>query len=187
MARKIRKQLCRAVRGGVILGLGANIPGRWGGPIETLRRAIQEMGARGIRVHSISSFYASEPLGPVAQPNYVNAVVATTTSLPASALIDRLKAMEAEAGRQKVVRWGPRSLDIDIVDYKALIIAPDPGQVSSRYQLNVPHKELHKRDFVLLPLSEIMPRWHHPRTGLTPSQIRKLRPSTDLGLRKIEK
>ena len=99
----------------VYLGLGANLEA----PQQQLEQAINAlMAVPECYVAGISSFYASKPMGPQDQPDYVNAVAAVDTTLPAEALLDALQQIELEQGRQrKDERWGPRTLDLDILLY----------------------------------------------------------------------
>lgn len=159
----------------VLIGLGANWPGRWGPPAATLRRAMAELEQSGLRIHAESSLYETAPLGATPlgaqsglQGNgaYVNAVIAAETTLTPEALLQRLKHNERRAGRRSARPWGPRALDLDLLDHKGQVrgwrgrsaspVARWPGQ------LVLPHPQLHVRPFVLLPLTEIRPDWRHP-------------------------
>jgi len=85
-----------------------------------------------------------------------------------------LKRIEAKAGRKPTRRWGPRTLDLDIVDYKTRIIRPSQDGVFSsknKSDLILPHPEAHRRPFVLRPIAEIAPYWHHPVSGRTAAQL----------------
>ncbi len=105
-----------------------------------------------------SALYGSRPLGPLPQPDYVNAVAALETRLAPHALLDCLQALEERQGRVRDgVRWGPRVLDLDLLLYDELIL-DDP-------RLILPHPGLSQRDFVLYPLYEIAPQLNIPRLG----------------------
>ena len=129
------------------IGLGANL----NQPVQQLQqaiRALQQLPCS--ELIAVSSLYGSKPMGPQDQPDYVNAVAALDTTLEAEALLDALQQIEQLHGRQrKAERWGPRTLDLDILLYGTLVIN------SSR--LTVPHYGLHQREFVLYPLYEIAP------------------------------
>ena len=102
-----------------------------------------------------SSLYASDPLGPPDQPRYVNAVAALDTDLSPLALLDALQTIELEQGRtRKAERWGPRTLDLDILLFGERQL-DEP-------RLTVPHYHMHARAFVLYPLAEIAPALHLP-------------------------
>lgn len=107
-----------------------------------------------------SSLYCSTPMGPQDQPDYINAVAAIDTKLSAIALLDALQAIEQSQGRErKEERWGPRTLDLDILLYA--------DQVIDHPRLTVPHYGMKDREFVLYPLYEIEPTLIMPdRTSL---------------------
>lgn len=128
------------------LGLGGNLGDR----AATLAAAIDDLrAAAGVRVARISSLYETPPWGPVPQGPYLNACVAIETTLAARALLDLCLAIEKRHGRERLVRWGPRTLDIDLLLYGAAQI-DEPGLI-------VPHPRMAGRAFVLVPLAEIAP------------------------------
>lgn len=134
----------------VYLGLGSNLAE----PLAQLREALAALAAlpRSALV-AVSSFYASDPLGPADQPRYVNAVAALDTALAPLELLDALQAIELQQGRvRKAERWGPRTLDLDILLFGERLL-DEP-------RLRVPHYHLHARPFVLYPLAEIAPDLH---------------------------
>lgn len=134
----------------VYLGLGSNLAE----PLAQLREALAALAAlpRSALV-AVSSFYASDPLGPADQPRYVNAVAALDTALAPLELLDALQAIELQQGRvRKAERWGPRTLDLDILLFGERQL-DEP-------RLRVPHYHLHARPFVLYPLAEIAPNLH---------------------------
>jgi 2-amino-4-hydroxy-6-hydroxymethyldihydropteridine diphosphokinase len=146
------------------LATGANIAGVWGTPRETLGRLPAELAALGIEVEADSPLYATAPVGPVEQPEFLNGALRIATGLAPLALLTVLKALERKAGRTEGVRWGPRPLDIDIIAYGDRVIAM-PGRLS------VPHPDLAKRGFVLRPLADVAPDWRHPVTGLGAAEM----------------
>ena len=129
----------------VYIGLGSNLAN----PREQLQSAVQAMAQLPeTEVAGVSSFYASDSLSP-GQPRYTNAVAALDTGLAPIALLDALQAIEASQGRERKERWGPRTLDLDILLYADLVI-DEP-------RLKVPHYHMHARPFVLYPLAELVP------------------------------
>ena len=131
----------------VYLGLGANL----NNPLAQLKFAIEQLAQHEqIAVTACSSFYASKPMGPQDQPDYVNAVVALTTSLAPESLLDVAQRIEDASGRVRLRRWGERTLDLDVLLYDALRI--------DTLRLTVPHPGLQQREFVVLPLAEIAPQ-----------------------------
>lgn len=131
----------------VYVGLGSNLAE----PLQQLRNALTALDRiLSTRVATTSSFYLSDPLGPADQPRYVNAVAALETALTPLQLLDALQAIELAQGRErKAERWGPRSLDLDILLFGDRLI-DEP-------RLQVPHYHLHARAFVLYPLAEVAP------------------------------
>ena len=151
----------------MLLGLGANISGAWGTPTQTLLRALDELGQLGLQPLYRSRLYRTKPVGPGRQPPYLNAVVMSQASLPPMALLRGLKGLEKRAGRRGGRRWGPRPLDLDILDYGGRRLGWPPAGRRRRGGLILPHPEAHRRAFVLLPLAEIAPHWRHPVLGLS--------------------
>lgn len=162
----------------ILVGLGSNVRGEWGTPVETLEAALRSLSAHGLIVKSCSSIISSAPYGNVDQPIFANAVAEIASSLPPAALLHRLHCIEAEAGRRRGQRWGPRTLDLDLLVYGNLT-TPSPGREQWRrgrsHPLVLPHPEIAFRAFVLEPLAEIAPFWHHPVTGLTAIQMSRQR------------
>ena len=101
-----------------------------------------------------SSFYKTQPLGYGAQDWFVNSVIKIETALDAHELLRSLKGIESRLGRQETFRWGPRTIDLDLLFY-------DEEEFESE-ELQLPHPQLHKRQFVLAPLAEIDPFLIHP-------------------------
>jgi len=141
---------------GVYLALGSNLGDRERNLSAALRR-LEPL----VRIEAVSSLYETDPVGPQDQPPYLNAVCRGTTGLQPRALLRHLQAVEYELGRRGAAhaRWGARPIDIDLLFYGEEVI--DDGE------LRVPHPELAKRAFVLVPLAEIAPALHHPETSLT--------------------
>jgi len=154
---------------GLLLAFGSNEAGAWGEPSAAILRAFDELGRSGVTLNRVSRLQVTPPLGPPGQADYVNAAAAGETALEAEALLALLKRLEGEAGRRAGgMRWGPRPLDIDILDYGAGVRGWDTSHDPMRpAHLVLPHPELHKRTFVLRPLSEVAPDWRHPVLGKT--------------------
>lgn len=178
----------------VVLGLGANVKSSWGAPAQTIRQIPHIFRMNGIGIEARSSLYLSAPLGIQEQADFVNAVVIARTSLPPDALLSALKRLERAAGRCQTQRWGPRPLDIDILDYAGRVInwqasnfltlrhearrltgihLSPAERTQHRPALVAPHPQLHLRPFVLQPLMDVLPRWHHPVTGESVGQLLK--------------
>jgi 2-amino-4-hydroxy-6-hydroxymethyldihydropteridine diphosphokinase len=160
-----------------VIGLGANLGDRE----DTLRQALRLLGERdAIQVTAVSSAYESAPWGPVEQPPFLNAAAALETSLGPRELLAVLLTVEAELGRVRDVRWGPRTCDLDLLLYgDETIDTPD---------LQVPHPRIDERRFVLDPLLELDPAARLPDgralTDLAPAvadQEVERRPAIRLG------
>jgi 2-amino-4-hydroxy-6-hydroxymethyldihydropteridine diphosphokinase len=126
------------------VALGANL----GDPLATLRTAVRELAALG-RVTAASAVYRTAPIGPVAQPDYLNAVVALDTELSPEEVLRGLLAIEARHGRVRAARWGPRTLDLDLI--------AQGDERRDRPGLVLPHRRAHLREFVLRPLADVAP------------------------------
>lgn len=130
----------------VYVGLGSNLDG----PLDRLRRALRELERiPATRMRRSSSLFWSEPVGPPGQPVYANAVAELETGLSPIDLLDQLQRIEAAHDRVRAERWGPRTLDLDILLY-------GDRQIDLP-RLRVPHPEIARRSFVLHPLAEIAP------------------------------
>ena len=153
-------------RGKVLVGLGANCSGAWGTPAATIAQALGEIERLNIAVLAVSPLYETAAVGNSGQPPYVNAVALLDTSLPPEALLRVLKEIERHSGRRGGRPWGPRTLDIDIVDYGGLVRHWRRSRPAFRgagpRSLVLPHPLTHERPFVLKPLLDIAPHWRHP-------------------------
>jgi len=158
-----------------LVGLGANHPGPWGKPADTISRALREIARTGVAVEAVSGLYETAAVGRAGQPAYVNAVALLDTALPAEALLRLLKGIERSAGRRGGSPWGPRSLDIDILDYKGLVKQWRGGRARfarpGPRPLVLPHPWIEKRPFVLRPLLDVAPEWRHPVTKKTAKEL----------------
>jgi 2-amino-4-hydroxy-6-hydroxymethyldihydropteridine diphosphokinase len=145
----------------VYIGIGSNLGDRKANTVEAVDRITKLPGTRVVRA---SSLYESEPLGD-AKTWFVNSVIELETGLTAEQLLEKLKAIEEAMGRKRVKgkRWGSRIIDLDILLCD--------GEVIEKRSLKVPHPEMHKRRFVLLPLAELAPHVVHPQLGQTVSSL----------------
>jgi 2-amino-4-hydroxy-6-hydroxymethyldihydropteridine diphosphokinase len=157
----------------IIIGLGSNLPGRWGSPRETVLRALAELDRGATRVVHVSRLLQTSPFGKPNQPPFVNAVAQIETHLPPEALMRRLHMVETAAGRKRGTRWGPRTLDLDLIDYHGLQRDQSYPPQSSRRPLRLPHPGIAERIFVLAPLAEIAPRWRHPENKRSAAELLK--------------
>lgn len=111
------------------------------------------------RVQKVSSYLVTKPYGGVEQDDFLNACLSLDTLLSPEELLDLLHEIEQAAHRERLIHWGPRTLDLDILLYD--------NEVLETEDLIIPHVEMHKRDFVLKPLAEIAPNKRHPILGKT--------------------
>lgn len=126
------------------IGLGSNLQA----PKKQMQLALAALAALdGVIVVSVSSFYQSEPYGDVEQDDFINAAAALLTTLSPDELLKQMLAIEIKQGRVRTEHWGPRCIDLDLLVYSA-------KQSESDF-LKLPHPEIAKREFVLLPLAEI--------------------------------
>src|SRR5512135_295453 len=138
------------------LGIGSNL----GDPIENCRKALSEIASlKNVQVLRRSSLYRTEPVGDIPQDWFVNGVVEVRTTFTAPQLLKALQWVEQALGRERRGRWEPRIIDIDILLYGQEIIKTE--------SLVVPHPELHKRRFVLVPINEIAPYVIHALYGIS--------------------
>lgn len=143
-----------------VIALGSNMGDRQG----YLDGAVEKLDAvKGCRVRKVSGFLETPPYGVTDQADFLNGCLELETLLYPHELLDELHRIEKEAGRERILRCGPRTLDLDIIFYDDLILQDS--------DLCIPHVEMHKREFVLKPLSEIAPYRRHPVTGKTVQEM----------------
>jgi 2-amino-4-hydroxy-6-hydroxymethyldihydropteridine diphosphokinase len=136
------------------IGLGSNLDD----PVRQVGSALDELAGLPLsRLLRRSSLYRSPPMGPTDQPDYVNAAALIETALEPLELLDVLQAIEAAHGRRRELRWGPRTLDLDLLVYGDLRL--------DHPRLTLPHPGIAGRAFVLVPLAEIAPDLELPGTG----------------------
>jgi 2-amino-4-hydroxy-6-hydroxymethyldihydropteridine diphosphokinase len=145
----------------VHIGIGSNLGDRRANTVEAIEKVGQLPGTRVVRA---SSLYESEPLGD-AKTWFVNSVIEIESELTAEALLKKLLAIEEAMGRKRVKgkRWGSRIIDLDILLFDQDVI--------DKRTLKIPHPEMHKRRFVLLPLAELAPQVIHPQLGQSISTL----------------
>lgn len=132
-----------------VIALGSNLE-----PERHLRAGFQALAAR-IQIGSVSRVYRTPPWGVTGQPDFLNAVAAVETALAPLRLLDALLTIETEQGRVRGERWGPRTLDLDLLLYDDLLLESE--------RLTLPHPRMHERRFMLVPICDLMPDALHPR------------------------
>lgn len=145
-----------------VIGLGANL----GQPLETLGQALKQLGqAPGLDLVIASPVYLTEPQGgPSGQNWYHNAVAFFRCRLEPLSLLELLLDIEKSLGRERLERWGPRVVDLDILAFGRLIVNQPPDLI-------VPHPRMSGRLFVMAPLAETAPSWRHPVGGETAASL----------------
>jgi 2-amino-4-hydroxy-6-hydroxymethyldihydropteridine diphosphokinase len=149
------------------VGVGANLGDR----AATLRAAVERLrGAKGILHVEPSAVYETEPVGVTDQPQFLNQVLGVETTLSPEELLALLQQIEATFGRERTVRWGPRTLDLDLLAYE--------GETRTTQELMLPHPRMLEREFVTVPLREVLetehfhgPAWDVLREKLGPSGL----------------
>ena len=143
----------------IYIALGSNLGDR----LANIRKAIELMKGEGIEIIDESSIYETEPVGYKEQGWFLNSVVKGRTELSPGRLCKRLEKIEKSMGRESEIKWGPRIIDLDILFYE--------NKILNGKQLQIPHSELHKRKFVLVPLEQIAPELVHPVLNNTISEL----------------
>ena len=146
----------------ILIGLGSNLPGPDGtSPSETLRAALEELNKHGVRVIRRSRWYRSSPVPISDQPWFVNGVAAVEFEGQPVALLQVLQDVEAQFGRRRRVKNEARPIDLDILAF-GNVVTGGGEEKRSAHGLDVPHPEMHRRAFVLMPLAEVAADWRHP-------------------------
>jgi 2-amino-4-hydroxy-6-hydroxymethyldihydropteridine diphosphokinase len=143
----------------VYLSLGSNLGDR----AANIESALVRLGEERVRIVKRSSFYETEPVEFLAQGWFLNIAVEAETELTAPQLLQVILQIERELGRKRIVKSGPRTIDIDILLFDADIL--------SAAELEIPHPRMTERRFVLVPMAEIVPTLRHPGLGLTMSEL----------------
>lgn len=135
----------------IYIGIGSNLGDR----LKNIKEAVKLLKKiRSIKITAQSSIYETEPAGYKNQPEFLNCVLEVKTNLSCEALLKVLQNIEKKLHRKRTIKWGPRSIDLDILIYGNTVIR--------RKNLIIPHAQMHKREFVLMPLLEIAPSIVHP-------------------------
>lgn len=166
-----------------MIAIGSNLRTSVGGPTQTIGYALKNMASKGLTLRRVSRFYNTPSFPDPSDPPFVNAVVHIETERAAQAVLRALHEIEAAALRTRDVRWGARSLDLDLLSYDDLILPNAAGYAHWRdlplteqtrqapQELILPHPRIAERGFVLVPLRDVAHGWHHPASGQTCEQM----------------
>jgi 2-amino-4-hydroxy-6-hydroxymethyldihydropteridine diphosphokinase len=134
----------------VYIGIGSNL----GNKGENIQKSLIALERWGVKILMSSKLYETEPVGPIEQPWFLNMAVCGQTALLPEELLKAIHSIELSLGRERREKWGPRTIDLDILFYDDAII-DIPG-------LTIPHREIANRKFVLIPMDELVPGFMHP-------------------------
>jgi 2-amino-4-hydroxy-6-hydroxymethyldihydropteridine diphosphokinase len=146
----------------ILIALGANLNSLAGTPEKTLVSALAALEGCGVECTPVSSFYRTPAWPDPADPPFVNAVAGVKTLMPPEDLMRTLHEIENRFGRTRPAKNAPRTLDLDLLDYRG---------VTRNGDLVLPHPRLAERAFVMIPLCEIAPSWRHPASGRTAAEL----------------
>ncbi|MDX1743122.1 MAG: 2-amino-4-hydroxy-6-hydroxymethyldihydropteridine diphosphokinase [Ruegeria sp.] len=166
-----------------VIALGANLSLIASRPKATLERAIDAISRRGFVIRAISRFFETPCFPAGAGPDYVNSVIVVETEKTPNEVLRMLHEVEHEFGRERVQRWGMRTLDLDLICYDDLVL-PDMAEYErwlslpldaqkqhAPQELILPHPRLQDRAFVLVPMADVAPDWRHPVSGCTVTEM----------------
>jgi 2-amino-4-hydroxy-6-hydroxymethyldihydropteridine diphosphokinase len=176
----------------VWVAMGGNIPSSAGDPEKTLNAALERLQSDSFFRTLTSHFYYTPCFPKGAGPDYVNAVAGFRTSLSPEEVLAHLHEVETEFGRERVQRWGMRTLDLDLLAYDDEVLPDLPTykmwqnlpletqKKDAPDQLILPHPRLHERAFVLVPFLDVAPDWVHPVLNCTIEQLAAALPAEDI-------
>ena len=165
----------------IYLGIGSNLHSSFGNRFVNINQSISLLKQKEIKVIKKSSFYESLSFPNKNNPKFINIVIEIETLLKPKDLMKTLLDIEKKLERKREKKNDPRTCDIDIIDYKSEKI----NLKFENFELNIPHKSLNERDFVLYPLKEICPYWSHPLSKTSIDLLIKNLKSKNNGITKL--
>ncbi len=174
---------CQQFDDHLIVAIGSNVTSTYGGPRQTVQAAVDELDRAPFKLLKVSRFYQTPCFPKGAGPDFVNAAATLAYQGEPDAVLRHLHEIEARFGRERVSRWGARTLDLDLLAVGSRV-SPDEivlktwMELSPRRQLEeapdqliLPHPRLHERGFVLVPMADVAPDWVHPILGRSVQQM----------------
>ena len=174
-----------------LIALGSNMVSPWGDVTETVQRAVLEVTEHLDSTAVCSRLYETPAFPTGSGPNFVNAAIRVATDKTPADILTILHDIEAEAARARTVRWGQRTLDLDLIAVGDEVcpdlvtyavwrdLSPEKQDQTAPDQLILPHPRLQDRSFVLVPLADVAPDWVHPVCGRSVAQMRDARPAAE--------
>lgn len=174
---------CQQFDDHLIVAIGSNVTSTFGGPLQTVQAAVAELDRAPFKLLKVSRFYQTPCFPKGAGPDFVNAVTTLACNGAPDAVLRHLHEIEARFGRERVSRWGARTLDLDLLAVGATVLpdetvlknwmklSPMRQLSEAPEQLILPHPRLHERDFVLVPMADVAPDWVHPILGRSVRQM----------------
>ena len=142
----------------IFLSIGSNLISKYGDRINNIKKIIELLNLNNIKVINVSSYYETPSYPKQTDPKFINVAAAVKYNKKPLDLLNMITFIESKLGRVRKVKNQPRICDIDIIDFKGIIM--------NKEKLILPHKNMHNRNFVLLPLKEICPDWKHPLNNM---------------------
>ena len=159
----------------IILGIGSNLPSRFGDRFKNIELAISFLESHNIQIIKKSSFYETPSYPNKSNPKFINMVITIKTYMEPLKLMSLLLSIEKKLDRSRVKKNGPRTCDLDIIDYNNEVLE----FVFENMNFFSPHRNLSTRNFVLFPLREILPFWRHPVTNESVNELISKLPHED--------
>ncbi|MGB0507909.1 MAG: 2-amino-4-hydroxy-6-hydroxymethyldihydropteridine diphosphokinase [Pikeienuella sp.] len=163
----------------ILVAVGANLPSQQGNSLRTCKIALDRIESLGVEITHQASWRRSPAFPAESGPDFTNGAIQVETTLSPATLLVLLHKVEADLGRERPVRWGPRVCDLDLIAYGDVVspnidtlqrwmtLGDAAGDCAPPNELILPHPRMHERAFVLGPLMDIAPDWLHPQTGRT--------------------
>ncbi|MEM8958010.1 MAG: 2-amino-4-hydroxy-6-hydroxymethyldihydropteridine diphosphokinase [Pseudomonadota bacterium] len=173
----------------MLVAFGSNLASASGGPVETVRRAIELLGLYNFEIDAVSALFKTPAVPEGSGPDFVNAAARVRFEGTPYEALAQLRTVENLVGRSRKTRWGPRTLDLDLLAAEDCILpdrevwahwyglSPARQRQETPQELILPHPRIQDRAFVLIPLAEVAPNWWHPVLGLTVVQMRDALPA----------